>query len=53
MTLVAPYGLDLILFFVIDKVRWGSGVVLTVFFCFDIWGKEGCMEYGVYGPLRW
>ena len=52
MTSVAPYGLDFVLFFIVDKVRWWSGVVLTVLFCFDIWGKKGCVEYRVYGPLR-
>jgi hypothetical protein len=35
MTLVAPDGLDFVLFFIIDKVRWGSGIVFSVFFCFD------------------
>jgi hypothetical protein len=38
MTSVAPDGLDFVLFFVVDKVRWGSGVVFSVFFCFDEWG---------------
>ena len=38
MTLVAPDGLDFVLFFVVDKVRWWSRVVLPVFFCFDEWG---------------
>ena len=23
-----------------------------MFFCFNIWGKEESVEYGVYGPLR-
>ncbi len=52
MTSVAPDGLDLILFLVVDKVRWGSGVVFPVFFCLYEWGKEGSMEHGVYCPLR-
>ena len=38
MTLVAFDGLDFILFLVIDKVRWGSGIVFSMFFCFDEWG---------------
>ena len=38
MMSVAPDGLDFVLFFVVDKVRWGSGVVFSVFFCFDEWG---------------
>jgi len=53
MTLVASDGLDFVLFFVVDKVRWGSRVVLFMFFCFDIRGQKGGMEHGVYGPLRW
>ena len=52
MTLVASYGLDFVLFFVINKVRWRSRVVLAVFFCFGVWSEEGRVEYGVYGPLR-
>jgi hypothetical protein len=51
MTSVAANGLDLILFFVINKVRWWMGEVVAVFFCLDIWGKEGCVENGVNGPL--
>jgi hypothetical protein len=38
MTSVASDGLDFVLFFVVDKVRWWSRVVLPVFFCFDEWG---------------
>ncbi len=49
---VAPDGLDLVLFSVIDKVRWGSRIVLPVFFCLHIGGKKGGVENGVYGPLR-
>ena len=52
MTLVASDGLDFVLFSVVDKVRWGPGIVLPMFFCLHKWGKEGCMENGVYGPLR-
>src|SRR6266851_7838474 len=52
MTSVASDGLNLVLFLVIDKVRWGSGVILPVFFCLYKWGKEGCVKHGVYCPLR-
>src|SRR6266851_7407350 len=52
MTLVAPDGLDLVLFSVVDEVRWGSRIVLAMFFCLYKWGKKGGMEDGVYGPLR-
>ena len=38
LTLVASDGLDFILFFVVDKVRWGPGIVFSVFFCFNEWG---------------
>jgi hypothetical protein len=38
MMSVASNGLDLVLFFVIDKVRWWSGEVFSVLFCFNIWG---------------
>jgi len=38
LTSVASDGLDLVLFFVIDKVRWGSQEVFSVFFCFYIRG---------------
>ena len=50
---MAPEGLDFILFFIVDKVRWWSGEAFSVFFCLDIWGKEGCMENGVDSPLVW
>ena len=33
-----------VLFFIIDQIRWGMGVIWTMGMCFDIWGKEGCME---------
>ncbi len=52
MTSVAPDGLDLVLFLVVDKVRWGPRVVLPMFFCLYIGGKKGSVENGVYGPLR-
>ncbi len=52
MTSVAPDSLDLVLFLVVDKVRWWSRIVLSMFFCLHIWGKKGGMEDGVYGPLR-
>ena len=52
ITLVAPDGLDLVLFSVIDKVRWGSRIVLSVFFCLYVGGQEGGVENRVYGPLR-
>jgi len=52
MMLVAPDGLDLVLFSVVDKVRWGPQVVLAMFFCLHVWGKEGGVEDRVYGPLR-
>ncbi len=52
MMSVAPDGLDLILFLIIDKVRWWPGVVFSMFFCLYIWGKEGGVEDRMYGPLR-
>ena len=52
MTSVAPDGLDFILFLVIDMVRWGPRIVLSMFFCLHIWGKKGGVENGVYSPLR-
>src|SRR6266851_8918896 len=51
MMSVAPDGLDLVLFSVVDKVQRGPQIVLSVFFCLHIGGKEGCVEDGVYGPL--
>jgi hypothetical protein len=51
MTSVAAYGLDFVLFFTSHEVRWWSGVVGAVFYCFDIWGKEGRVEYRVDIPL--
>ncbi len=38
MTSVAADGLDLVLFIIINQVRWWSGVVFAVFICFDVWG---------------
>ena len=38
MILVVADGLDFVLFVIIDKVRWGPGVVFSVLNCFDIWG---------------
>ena len=52
MTSVASDGLNLELFFIIDKVRWGPREVFSVFFCFYIRGQEGGVEYRVDGPLR-
>ena len=36
MMLVVPYLLHLILFFVIDQVRWGLGIIWAMGTCFDI-----------------
>ena len=52
MTSVAPDGLDLVLFLVIDKVRWGLGVVFSVLLHLYKWGKKGGVEHRVYCPLR-
>jgi len=49
---VAPYCLDLILFFTFDHVRWWPHKVLAMFFHLDVRHKEGGMENGVYVPLR-
>ena len=49
---VALDGLDLVLFFVVDKVRWGSREVFSIFFCLYIRGQEGGVEHRVDGPLR-
>ena len=53
MMSVALDGLDLILFFISHEVRGRLAVVFAVFFCFDIWGKEGSVEDRVDGPLGW
>ena len=47
---VIPDLLHLILFFIIDQVRWGSGIIWAVGMCFDIWGKERSMEDGMNCP---
>jgi hypothetical protein len=51
MMSVAPDGLDLVLFFAFYQVRGWPRVILAVFFCLNIWGKDRSMEYRVYGPL--
>ena len=48
---VAVNGLDLVLFFILHKVQWWPQVVLAMFYCFNEWGKEGCVEHWMYGPL--
>ena len=40
ITSVASDGLDLVLFFAPYQVQGWPRVVLAVFFCLDIWGKE-------------
>ena len=48
-----PMILDLLhfeLFFIIDQVRWGTGVIWTVGRHFNVWGKKGCVENWVYCP---
>ena len=52
MTLVASDGLNLVLFSVVDKVRWGSRIVLSMFFCLHKWGKKGGVKNRVYRPLQ-
>jgi hypothetical protein len=49
---VASDGLDLVLFFIVDKVRWGSREVFSVFFCFYVRGQKGGVEDRVDSPLR-
>ena len=51
MTLVASDGLNLVLFSVVDKVRWGLGIVFSMFLHLYKWGKKGGVEDGVYCPL--
>ena len=51
MTSVAPYLLHLVLCFSRDKVRWWSGVVGSMGVCFNVWGKQTGVEYGVDVPL--
>ena len=31
-------GLNLVLLIIIDEVRWWTGVVFSMFICFDVWG---------------
>ena len=50
MESMVPDLLHFILFFIIDQVRWGTGVVWTMGKSFDVWGKEGCVEDWVYCP---
>ena len=52
LTSVALDGLNLILFLVIDKVRWGSREVFSVFFCLYVRGQKGGVEHGMDSPLR-
>ena len=52
MTSVASDGLNFILFFAFYQVQGWPRVILTMFFCFDIWGKDQGMEYRVNGPLQ-
>ena len=44
VVLMIPNLFYLVLFFIIDQVRWGSGVIWTMGMCFNVWGKEGSME---------
>ena len=40
MMSVVPNLFHLILFFIINQVRWGLGVVWAMGICFNIWGKK-------------
>jgi len=40
MTSVAPDGLDFVLFFAFYQVQGWPQVILAVFFCLNIWGKD-------------
>src|SRR6266851_3904572 len=51
LTSVAADGLDFVLFSPPHEVRWRSGVVFSVFYCFAIRGKKGGVEYRVDSPL--
>src|SRR5216683_6573054 len=51
LTSVAADGLDLVLFCPPHEVRWRSGVVFSVCFCFAIWGQKRGMEHRVDSPL--
>ena len=44
MVLVIPDLFYFVLFFIIDHVRWGLGVVWSVGICFGVWGKKRSME---------
>jgi hypothetical protein len=41
---------DLVLFFIIDQVRRGSGIIGAVCVRFPIWGKKGGMKHWVDQP---
>jgi len=45
-------GLNFVLFFTLDHVRWWPHKVLAVFFCFDVRCKKDGVENGVNVPLR-
>jgi hypothetical protein len=47
---MVPNLLHLVLFFVVDQVRRGSGVVGSVGVRLSIWGKEGCVEHRMDQP---
>ncbi len=38
MTSVALDGLDLVLFVIVDEVRWGPRELFTMFNCLNVWG---------------
>ena len=45
--------LHLVLFFVVDKVRWWSCVVCSMECGFRIWSEEIHMKHRMYLPLFW
>jgi hypothetical protein len=51
MVLMGMNGLDFVLFFALDYVRWWSQVVFSVFLGLDIRCKKQSMENRVYVPL--
>ena len=51
VTVTVSNRLDLVLFPIIDKVRWGPREVLSVLFRLFERHEERGMEDGVYGPL--
>jgi hypothetical protein len=51
LMLVASDSLNLILFFIVDKVRWGPQEVFSIFFCLYVRGQKGGVEHGVDSPL--